>query len=116
MIATPAMFNGTTQPSFTYGTAETFSQGQEYSIEYATGITVDPLMLCPRCFTYTGGGHCDECWEAVCREARLRELAGVAEAARRHNTLLYEVRRRQRREPLPVKKKVFKHHYSRGRM
>jgi len=117
MIATPMMLSGTVaQPSFTYGTEQTFASGDEITIEYASGTTVDPSMLCPRCWKYTGGGHCDECWEAVCLEERLRERAGIAEAARRINESLIVERRRRRQHPLPVKKKIFKHHYSRGRM
>jgi hypothetical protein len=116
MIATPAMFGGTMQPSFTYGTDQTWIPDSGITIEYATGTTVDPALLCPRCYRYTGGGYCDECWEAVCLEARLQSLAGIEEAARRDNTVLREARRQRRLRPLPVKKKVFKHHYARGRM
>ena len=117
MIATPMMLSGTVaQPSFTYGTEQTFASGDEITIEYATGTTIDVAMLCPRCWTYTGGGHCDACWEAVCLEERLRSCAAIREAGHRDNTVLREVLRRARWEPLPVKKKIFKHHYSRGRL
>ncbi len=121
MMAPFTVFGGTVaQPSITYGTAGTFPGDlDELRITMDTGTTFQTNLVCERCWKYTGDvehAYCDECWEIICLEERLKVRAAVDLAREASDNLSLLVRRRAKWEPLPVKRKVFKHHYARGRM